>query len=92
MLLNFEDAIWAADQFIEYYSKFNRIDDYLRFVKHSRMDNASGKLFGSEDVIFSNFDVHPNEMSFTIHKVDTNPKTTSKYNQHLYSEILNDTA
>ena len=54
-MLSIEDAIWAADQFIEYYSKFNRIDDYLRFVKQSRMDNASGKLFGPEDEIFSNF-------------------------------------
>jgi hypothetical protein len=27
-LLSESDAIWAADQFIEYYSKFNRIDDW----------------------------------------------------------------
>jgi len=91
-MLSIEDATWAADQFIEYYSKFNRIDDYLRYVKRSRMDNASGKLFGPEDEIFSNFDLHPNDMSFSIRQVDTNPKTTSKYNQDLYSEILNDTA
>ena len=86
-MLSIEDAIWAADQFVEYYSKFNRIDDYLRYVKRSRMDNASGKLFGPEDDIFSNFDLHPNEMLFSIYEVDTNPKTTSKYNQSLYSEI-----
>ena len=46
-----EKAIWAADQFIEYYSKFNRIDDYLRFVKESRISKSSSKLFGLEDVI-----------------------------------------
>ena len=91
-MLSNDKAIWAADQFIQYYSKFNRIDDYLRYVKRSRMDNASGKLFGPEDEIFSDFNLHPNEMTFSIHKVDTNPKTTSKYNQDLYSEILNDTA
>ena len=91
-MLSTEDAIWVADQFIEYYSKFNRIDDYLRYVKQSRMDNASGKLFGPEDEIFSDFSIHPNDMSFSIHEVDTNPKTKSKYNQDLYSEILNDTA
>ena len=45
-MLSIEDAIWAADQFIEYYSKFNRIDDYLRYVKQSRMDNASGNYSG----------------------------------------------
>ena len=91
-MLTIDDAIWAADQFIEYYSKFNRIDDYLRFVKNSRMNNSTAKLFGPEDDIFSNFGIHPNEMSFSIRIVDTNPKTKSKYNQDLYSEILNDTA
>ena len=68
-LLSESDAIWAADQFIEYYSKFNRIDDYMRFVKQSRIQNSSGKLFGPEEEIFSNFSVKPNDMSFTIHEV-----------------------
>jgi hypothetical protein len=91
-LLSESDAIWAADQFIEYYSKFNRIDDYMRFVKQSRIKNSSGKLFGPEEEIFSDFSVEPNDMSFTIHEVDTSSKPKSKYNQELYSEILNMTA
>jgi len=91
-LLSEKDAIWAADQFIDYYSKFNRIDDYLRYVKKSRISNSNGKLFGPEDEMFSEFDMNPNEMSFTIHEVDTSPKPKSKYNQDLYSEILNITA
>lgn len=91
-LLSESDAIWAADQFIEYYSKFNRIDDYMRFVKQSRIQNSSGKLFGPEEEIFSNFSVKPNDMSFTIHEVDTSSKPKTKYNQELYSEILNMTA
>jgi hypothetical protein len=91
-LLSESDAIWAADQFIEYYSKFNRIDDYMRFVKQSRIQNSSGKLFGPEEEIFSDFSVEPNDMSFTIHEVDTSPKPKTKYNQELYSEILNMTA
>ena len=91
-MLSNDKAIWAANQFIQYYSKFNRIDDYLRYVKGSRLSNSFGKLFGPEDEIFSNFDMHPNDMSFTIHEVDTNPKPKSKYNQDLYSEILNETA
>ena len=91
-MLSPENAIWAADQFIEYYSKFNRIDDYMRFVKTSRLMNSPGKLFGPEDEIFSNFNISPNEMKFSIHQVDTNPKPKSKYNQCLYSEILNLTA
>jgi hypothetical protein len=61
-------------------------------VKNSRLNQSSGKLFGPEDEIFSNFDVHPNDMSFSIHVVDTSSKPKTKYNQDLYSEILNDTA
>lgn len=91
-MLSSDDAVWAANQFIEYYSKFNRIDDYLRFVKQSRMTNSSGKLYGPEDEIFCNFDLHPNDMSFSIHEVDTSSKPKSKYNQDLYAEILNETA
>jgi len=91
-LLTEKDAAWAADQFITYYSKFNRIDDYLRFVKNSRLNDSNGKLFGPEDQMFSDFSIHPQDMNFSIHVVDTSPKPKSKYNQDLYSEILNDTA
>ncbi len=91
-MLSQEQAIWAADQFIDYYSKFNRIDDYLRFVKSSRIQDSLGKLFGPEDEIFSNFDLQPNDMKFSIHIVDTSSKPKSKYNQELYSNILNETA
>jgi len=91
-MLSRDKAIWAADQFIDYYSKFNRIDDYLRFVKSSRIQESSGKLFGSEDEIFSNFNLHPKDMKFSIHIVDTSPKPKSRYNQELYSNILNETA
>jgi len=91
-MLSPENAIWAADQFIQYYSQFNRIDDYMRFVKSSRLTSAAGKLFGPEDEIFSDFDIHPNDMKFSIHEVDTGLKPKSKYNQDLYSEILNSTA
>ena len=90
-MLNENDAVWAADQFIEYYSQFNRIDDYLRFVKTSRLQ-VKPKLFGPEDQIFSDFDMHPNDMNFCIHVVDTSHRAMTRYNQDLYSEILNDTA
>lgn len=91
-MLSSEQAIWAADQFIDYYSKFSRIDDYLRFVKNSRIMDSSGKLFGPEDEIFSDFNVHPMDMKFSIHIVDTSQKPKTKYTQDLYAEILNDTA
>jgi len=91
-LLSEKDAIWAADQFIEYYCKFNRIDDYLRYVKKSRISNSIGKLFGPEEEMFSDFSINPKDMTFTIHEVDTSSKPKTKYNQDLYSEILNITA
>lgn len=87
-----DKAIWAANQFIEYYSKFNRIDDYLRFVKESRIDEYSGRLMGPEDYIFSDFDMSPIDMNFSINVVETDQKISTKLGQAVYSEILNDTA
>ncbi len=92
MLLNSEDAIYAADKFIDYYSKFNRIDDYLRFVKEERILSRAGTIFGAECDMFDSFHMHPNDMNIQVHIVDTDPKTTSRYNQWLYSETLNLTA
>jgi hypothetical protein len=92
MLLNSEDAIYASNRFINYYSKFNRIDDYLRFIKEERILSRSGTIFGAEYDMFDSFNMHPNDMNIKVHIVDTDPKTTSKYNQWLYSETLNLTA
>ncbi len=92
IILSDDDAVYAANKFITYYSQFNRIDDYLRFVKKDRINSRSGVLFGAETEMFDSFDMHPNDMNISIHVVDTNPKSSSKYNQKLYSEILNLTA
>ena len=46
MKLTESDAVYAANKFIDYYSQFNRIDDYLRFVKKDRIQGRSGSLFG----------------------------------------------
>lgn len=86
------DAIWAANEFINYYQNFNRIDDYFRMIKADRLSSVPASLFGPEDEIFSDFSVHPSEMKFSIHTVDTSPRPTTKYNQALYSKILNLTA
>lgn len=86
------DALWAADEFITYYKNFNRIDDYFRMIKQDRISEAPASLFGPEDDIFSDFSVHPSQMKFSIHTVDTSSKPISRYNQALYAEILNLTA
>jgi hypothetical protein len=87
-----DNAVLAADKFIDYYSGFNRIDDYLRHVKKSRVSKRPGVLFGAETEMFSNFSMRPEDFKIRIHTVDTNPKTTSRYNQNLYSDTLNLTA
>ena len=92
MILSEDDAVYAADKFITYYSQFNRIDDYLRFVKKDRISERSGSLFGADTEFFDVFGMHPNDMNFEVHVVDTDPKTSSRYNQWLYSETLNLTA
>lgn len=92
LILSNEDAIYAADKFINYYSQFNRIDDYLRFVKKDRISYRSGALFGAETEMFDAFHMHPNDMNIRIHIVDTEPKSSVRFNQWLYSETLNLTA
>lgn len=92
MILSDGDAIYAADKFIKYYSQFNRIDDYLRFVKKDRISSRAGSLFGAETEMFDRFDMHPEDMNICIHIVDTDPKSSSRFNQWLYSETLNLTA
>ena len=92
MILTESDAVYAANKFIDYYTQFNRIDDYLRFVKKDRISERPGSLFGADMEFFDAFSMHPNDMNFEVHVVDTNPKTTSRYNQWLYSETLNLTA
>ena len=92
MILSESDAVYAADKFINYYTQFNRIDDYLRFVKKDRINERSGSLFGADMEFFDEFGIKPNDMNFEVYIVDTNPKTVSKYNQWLYSETLNLTA
>lgn len=87
-----ENAIYAANKFIDYYRNFSRIDDYLRYVKQSRVVKRPGVLFGAETEMFCNFSMRPQDFNICIHTVDTNPKTHSRYNQTLYSDILNLTA
>tara|TARA_Y100000004_G_scaffold187756_1_gene240964 strand:- start:388 stop:1431 length:1044 start_codon:yes stop_codon:yes gene_type:complete len=88
MILKEEDAIYAANKFIDYFSSFNRIDDYLRYVKGDRVEDARGCLFAIEDDFFQSFDMSPNDMDFEIHIVDDK----TKWNSWTFFETLNLTA
>lgn len=82
MILNREDSIYAANIFVSYYKDFGRIDDYLRKVKLERMSKYPTALpgMGPEDEFFCDFDMHPNDMEFSLYE----PKTSDFVN---YLEI-----
>tara|TARA_B110001450_G_C17572245_1_gene461267 strand:- start:392 stop:679 length:288 start_codon:yes stop_codon:yes gene_type:complete len=73
MILNKPDAIYAATKLIKYFENFGRIDDYFRARKIERVSNIPQSLpgFGLEDDMFTNYDMHPNDMNFSIVQMQT---------------------
>jgi hypothetical protein len=71
MILEKQDALYAANVFIDYFASFGRIDDYLRKVKLERMSNYPTSLpgMGPQDDMFSDFTMHPNDMEFECREV-----------------------
>lgn len=69
MILNQTDSLYAASVFTDFFSNFDRIDDYMRQVKMDRMETFPASLpgMGPETDLFDNFDMHPNDMEFVIH-------------------------
>ena len=68
MILELDDAVWVADKLIDYFSDFNRIDDYFRARKIERVKNLPAPLFGMslEDDMFQEYDMSPEDMKFEI--------------------------
>ena len=64
MIISDNDAVWAADEFIKYFSQMGNIEDYLRFVKKEVIKSTSS-LASLHDEFF-NEDIHPQEMDFDI--------------------------
>lgn len=64
MIVTNEDAVWAANEFINYFSNMGSIEDYLRFVK-KEVINSSRSIFSLHDEFF-NEDLHPEEIEFDI--------------------------
>ena len=63
-LISKDKTLWAADEFIQYFSKMGNIEDYLRYVKKETVKSYSA-LTSFEDE-FLNEDIHPNDMDFNI--------------------------
>lgn len=68
MILNKEDAYYAANIFHDFFGKFERIDDYMREQKADRMKSYPQSLpgMGPETDLFDKFDMHPNDMAIEI--------------------------
>ena len=63
-LISKDNTLWAADEFIQYFSKMGNIEDYLRYVKKETVKSYSA-LTSFEDE-FLNEDIQPNDMDFNI--------------------------
>ena len=64
MIVSEDDAVWAANEFIDYFKNFSSIEDYLRYVKKEVISQTS-QLTPLQDEFF-NEDIHPSEMEFDI--------------------------
>ena len=73
MILDKQDAVYAATKLMKYFEEFNRIDDYFRARKIDRVKNIPAALpgMGLEDDLFSDFDMHPEDMNFSIIQMQT---------------------
>ena len=71
MILEKQDAVYAATKLMEYFQDFNHIDDYFRARKIERVKNIPTPLpgFGLEDDMFQDFDMHPEDMDFKVTNV-----------------------
>jgi hypothetical protein len=71
LILSKQDAEYVGQIFIDYYSNFDRIDDYLRKVKLEKMAERPASLFGMgpEDDMFQDFTMHPNDMDFVCREM-----------------------
>ena len=71
MILERQDAFDVAIKLMDYFKAFNRIDDYFRARKIERVKNIPASLPGMSlsDDLFQDFDMHPEDMNFSIVKM-----------------------
>ena len=73
MILNKQDSVDVAMRMMKYFQDFNRIDDYFRARKIERVKDIPAPLPGMslEDDLFQNFDMHPEDMNFSVVQIPT---------------------
>ena len=70
MDLKFDDALYCAKVFEDYFGNFNRIDEYMKDQKLASLSELpTNPLFPLEDDLFSDFSMHPNDMDFEVCEV-----------------------
>ena len=81
MIISEQNAQWAADEFIQYFSNMESIEDYLRFVK-KEVIKSNNSLVPLEEEFF-NEDIHPEDMKFKIIRVGK-----GGIDQNVYKNLL----
>ena len=67
MKLEKDDAIYISKIFEDYFSNFDKIDEYMREQKLNSLSNLSiNPLFPPEEELFSDFTMHPNDMKLDV--------------------------
>ena len=89
MQLSETDAVYAASKFINYFSNTGRIDEYLRTIKLDRIADQPQSLFGMrpEDDLFSDFDMHPQDMDIKIYPAGQKDRTNSFQNEYFNERL-----
>ena len=89
MIISETDALWAADQFISYFKRFNTIEDYIRVTKEAAVNERGKSIVSLKDEFF-NEDVHPEEMDFEVRFVGE--RFQQSVPQAYYHELLTATS
>lgn len=65
--LKFDDALYCAKVFEEYFGNFTRIDEYMKDQKLASLSEIpTNPLFPIEEDLFSDFSIHPSDMNFEV--------------------------
>ena len=86
-------ALDLANQFINYFGRFETIEDYIRITKEAAVQQAGRSIFSIKDRFF-NGDIHPEEMEFDVKFVGdrfTN-NSTNVISQETYHDYLTATS
>ena len=89
MIIREIDALWSADQFINYFERFKNIEDYIRITKEAAVNERGKSIVSLKDEFF-NEDVHPEDMDFEIKFVGE--RFQQSVPQAYYHELLTATS